>query len=79
MNIKQNNTNNKFGRVLVVPSLCELYPDICLTTERKARKNLSQGSRRDSKNYNVHSLNLFATLTEVFPCFSLSCKANTRV
>jgi hypothetical protein len=43
MNNKQNNTNNKFGRVLAVPSLCELYPDICLTTEEKARKNLSQG------------------------------------
>ena len=29
-----------------VPSLCELYPGICLTTEEKARENLSQGSRR---------------------------------
>ena len=29
-----------------VPRLCEFYPDICLTTEEKARKNLSQGSRR---------------------------------
>jgi hypothetical protein len=47
MNNKQNNTNNKFGRLLAVPSLCELYPGICLTTEEKARKNLSQGSRRD--------------------------------
>ena len=28
--------------------LCELYPGICLTTEEKARKNLSQGSRRMS-------------------------------
>jgi hypothetical protein len=36
--------------VLAVPSLCELYPGICLTTEGKARRNLSQGSRRDSKN-----------------------------
>jgi hypothetical protein len=50
MNNEQNNTNNEFGRVLVVPSLCELYPGICLTTEGKARRNLSQGSRRDSKN-----------------------------
>jgi hypothetical protein len=47
MNNKQNSTNNNFGRVLAVPSLCELYPGICLTTEQKARKNLSQGSRRD--------------------------------
>jgi hypothetical protein len=36
--------------VLAVPSLCELYPGICLTTEGKAWKNLSQGSRRDLKN-----------------------------
>jgi hypothetical protein len=50
MSNKQNNTNSKSGRVLVVPSLCELYPGICLTPEEKARKNLSQGSRRDSKN-----------------------------
>jgi hypothetical protein len=46
--------NNKtivlLGRVLAVPSLCELYPGICLKTEKKARKNLSQGSQRDSKN-----------------------------
>jgi len=34
------------GRVRAVPSLCELYPDICLTTEEKARKTLSQGRRR---------------------------------
>ena len=26
--------------------LCELYPGICLTTEEKARKNLSQVSQR---------------------------------
>jgi hypothetical protein len=45
MNNKQNNTNNKFGRVLAVPSVCELYPGICLTTEEKARKNLSQGRK----------------------------------
>jgi hypothetical protein len=34
-----------FGRVQAVPRLGELYPGICLTTEEKARKNLSQGSR----------------------------------
>jgi hypothetical protein len=28
-------------RVRAVPRLCELYPGICLTTEEKARKNLS--------------------------------------
>jgi hypothetical protein len=35
----------KFGRVRAVPRLGELYPGICLTTEEKARKNLSQDSR----------------------------------
>jgi len=29
-----------------MPYLCELYPGICLTTEEKAWKNLSQGSQR---------------------------------
>ena len=46
---KTNNTqNNKkiFGRMQAVSSLCELYPGICLTTGEKARKNLSQGSRK---------------------------------
>jgi hypothetical protein len=28
-----------------VPHLCEFYPDICLTTEEKAWKNLSQGKK----------------------------------
>jgi len=32
--------------VRAVSRLCELYTGICLTTEEKARKNLSQGSRR---------------------------------
>jgi len=37
--------HNNFGRVWAVPSLGELYPGICLITEKKAQKNLSQGSR----------------------------------
>ena len=28
-----------------VPRLCKFYPGICLTTEEKARKNLSQGKK----------------------------------
>jgi hypothetical protein len=32
-----------------VPRLCEFYPDICLTTEEKARKNLSQGKKNLSQ------------------------------
>ena len=35
-----------FGRMLAVPRLYGLYPGICLKTEEKSRKNLSQGSRR---------------------------------
>jgi hypothetical protein len=34
-----------FGRVEAVPRLVELYHGNCLTTEEKARKNLSHGSR----------------------------------
>jgi hypothetical protein len=37
--------HKNFGRVRAVPRLGELYPGICLTSEEKARKNLSQGSR----------------------------------
>jgi hypothetical protein len=38
--------HKNFGRVWAVPHLCGFYPGIWLTTEEKARKNLSQGSRR---------------------------------
>ena len=31
-----------------MPRLRKLYPGICLTTEEKARKNLSQGSQRET-------------------------------
>ena len=41
----QNNTIN-LGRVRAVPGLWELYPRIYFTIEEKARKNLSQDSRR---------------------------------
>jgi len=37
--------HKNFGRMRAMSRLCELYPGICLTTEEKARKNLSQGSR----------------------------------
>jgi len=35
-----------FGRVQAVPLLCRLYLGLCLTTEERARENLSQSSRR---------------------------------
>ena len=38
--------HRNFGRARAVPRLCELHSGICLTTEEKARKNLSQGSRK---------------------------------
>jgi len=38
-------TTQKLGRVRAVPRLCRFWPGICLTTEEKERKNLSQGSR----------------------------------
>jgi hypothetical protein len=31
---------------MALPHLCELYPGICFTTEEKAQKIPSQGSRR---------------------------------
>ena len=39
-------TTHNLGRVRAVSRLCQLYLGICLATEEKARKNLSQGSRR---------------------------------
>jgi len=43
---QKNTQNTKIlrRRVQAVHCLCGLYPGICLTTEEKARKNLSQGS-----------------------------------
>jgi len=35
--------------VRAVPCLCEFYSGICLTTEEKARKNLSQGQENPSQ------------------------------
>jgi hypothetical protein len=35
--------------VLAVPRLGEFYPGICLTTEEKTRKNLSQGKKNLSQ------------------------------
>jgi len=41
---KIHRATEQLGRVQVVPRLCGFYPGICLTTEEKAQKNLSQGS-----------------------------------
>jgi len=42
--ITNHTTTQKLGRVPAVPRLCGFYPGICLTTEEKACKNLSEGS-----------------------------------
>jgi hypothetical protein len=49
---KQYIEQTKYGRVRAVPCLCELYPDICLKTEEKAWKSLSQGKNLSQGNYN---------------------------
>jgi len=60
--------HNNFGRVWTVPRLGELYPGICFTTEEKARKNLSQGSRTirihrpNNKNAQITVLNRSTTI-----------------
>jgi hypothetical protein len=65
-----------------LPRLCELHPGICLTTEGKARKNLSQGSRRIKQimqkyNHKQHDLKKyskeqqhFATLHHTSPNYT---------
>jgi hypothetical protein len=41
---KIHRTTQQLGRGQAVPRLCGFYPGICLTTEGKARKTLSQCS-----------------------------------
>jgi hypothetical protein len=41
---KIHRATKKLGRVRAMPRLCGHHPGICLTTEEKAWKNLSQGS-----------------------------------
>jgi len=47
-----------------MPRLCEVYPGICLTTEEKARKNLSHGNRRMQvgKEYTEQSIHVNKTI-----------------
>jgi len=58
--------------VWAVPCLCEFYLGICLTTEEKARKNLSQG-----KKFHLFEENCFQENTKKLPRFwltSLMCR-----
>jgi hypothetical protein len=69
-----------------MPRLCEVYPGICLTTEEKAQKNLSQGSQRipkitlflrNTKQYNHLSYISFKNSPLVQPYNSASdCKCD---
>jgi hypothetical protein len=46
-----------------VPRLCEFHPGICLTTEEKARKNLSQGKKNLSQ-FTVYILPKYPHITK---------------
>jgi hypothetical protein len=56
--------------VQAVPHLCEFYPGICLTTEEKARKNVSQGKKNISqvkKNLSQVKKNLSQSTVYILP------------
>jgi len=56
--------------VRAVPCLCGFYPDICLTTEEKAQKTLSPGSRRlPADTLKISNfMNISALGAEFLPC-----------
>jgi hypothetical protein len=60
--------------VRAVPRLCEFYPGICLTSEEKARKNLSQGK----KNLNQVKKNLSQSTVYILPKTPTHYKALTN-
>ena len=54
-----------------MPCLCEFYSGICLTTEEKARKNLSQGQENPSQvknNLSQVKNNLSQMLESIYVC-----------
>ena len=53
-------------RVWAVLRLCEVYPVICLTSEGKARKNLSQGRTNSELKGIMHRADT-ATTTKYLP------------
>ena len=59
--------------------LCEFNPGICLTTEEKARKNLSQGSQRMSQGGQRMYLCIYKTRLAPNEVFSSSNKINRKV
>jgi hypothetical protein len=71
-----NNKNKKNWEVWAVPRLCELYTGICLTTEEKARKPLSYGSRnycctRSDKNCGANFLKTLVTENKILKANSM--------
>jgi hypothetical protein len=74
---QQNNTNNnQFGGVRTVPRLSEFYPGICLTTEEKARINLSQGKKNLSQS-TVYILPKHPHITKQYNTTTVQIKTNT--
>ena len=57
-----------------MPRLCKFYPGICLTTEEKARKNLSQGK----KNLSQVEKNLSQSTVYILPKTPTHYKALTN-
>jgi len=58
---KNKEQHRNYERVRAVPHLCGFYPGICLITEEKARKNLSQGRRRvpdDTMKIHKHTIRI---------------------
>jgi hypothetical protein len=53
--------------VRAVPRLCEFYPDICLSTEKKAQKNLSQGKKNFSQEMSVGKTQVMKISRQPFP------------
>jgi hypothetical protein len=60
--------------VRTVPSFCEFYPGICLTTEEKLRKNLSQGKI----NLSQLKKNLIQSKVKILPKTPTHYKTHTQ-
>ena len=55
---KIHRATQQLGRVRAVPRLLGFYPGICLTTEEKARNNLSQGSHKHTVRIHSHTIKI---------------------
>jgi hypothetical protein len=59
-----------------VPRHCEFYPGICLTTEEKARKNLSQGKKTLSQS-TVYILSKHPHISRQYKTTTVKTETNT--